>query len=157
MELFYETAAHVFYDEAGHIDGVLSGGIRRCVGQIQFFQIRRRHLSPDGRGEDVDALIYSVKAYDLSAEDSAGFRTEERLDGHIGGAGIIGGVGGGEGVDLIAADAGGFCRLFVEAGGSRRHAEQLDDGGTLGTCKCAFDAADVVGRDAALLIGGTGQ
>ena len=60
-------------------------------------------------------------------------------------------------MDLVAVDARLFCRLLIDAGGGDGHIEYLDDGAALGAGIPAVSAADVVRRDAPLLVGGARQ
>lgn len=63
----------------------------------------------------------------------------------------------GIGVDLVVVQAGSLGSTLVDTGGSHSHVEDLQDSGTQGILIGSGNAADVIGSNTALLVGGTSQ
>ena len=73
---------YVGSDKTGYIDRVFGGRVGRRIGQFQFFQVIDRHITFDGGGENIDSLIHSFFAHDLSPQDPSTGRCKDQLDGY---------------------------------------------------------------------------
>ena len=96
-------------------------------------------------------------ADDLRAEEAVRALREKHLHRHHFAAGIIARVAHGREIDLVIVDPGRLRGLLVQAGVGGGEIEELDDGGALRALVMAVETADVVRRDAALLVRGAGQ
>ncbi|CAN3969206.1 BmrU protein, partial [Dysosmobacter welbionis] len=156
-ELLHQPMGQVLDHKACHVHRILGGGVGRRVGQIQILQLEGGESRMDGRGQHVDPLVHTLVTHDLRTQQAVCALLEHHLQGHDFAAGIVSGVTHGGEVDLVAVDARLFCRLLIDAGGGDGHIEYLDDGAALGAGIPAVSAADVVRRDAPLLVGGARQ
>ena len=93
------AAQHVLGHVPEQVDRVLGRGERRSIGELQVSQVIGGHASCHRGGDHVDALVDTVAADDLSAEDRPVVGVENELCRHAGGAGVVGGVVEGVGVD----------------------------------------------------------
>ena len=86
------AAQHVLGHVAEHVHGVLGRRERRGVGELEIGQAIGREAARHRGRDHVDALVDTVAADDLSAEDRPVVRVEDQLRGHARGAGEVGGV-----------------------------------------------------------------
>ncbi|MPM36400.1 hypothetical protein SDC9_82996 [bioreactor metagenome] len=155
------AAQHVFSGKGRHIHRVLGGGIGRRIGQFQAFQLRNASAQADHRGEGVDALIDSVPAHNLRAENLLAVHGKQQLEGQGQGAGIVARVGvlhDGNGLVVLSPDQPPLLKgFFILSGGGRRQLEHLRHRRALRAAVNRRAPGDVVGGDAALPIGRTGK
>ena len=147
---------HIGGGITGHIHRILGGGEGRRIGQLQLLQVVDGKAVAHGGGNLVDALVHTLVAGDLAAEDNA-LRRIDQLDLHRVAAGVIAGMGGAEGVALLIGDTDGLERGLAGAGGGSRHIEDLGDGGALGAGVDPVLAGDDVRYQSGLPVGGRSQ
>ena len=153
VELAHGAGEHIFNHKARHVHRVFGRAVRRRVGKLQLGEVEPGHARANGGGQHVDALVHPVKPDDLCAQQAAGFGVKQHLDRHVGGTGVVACMVGREGDGAVVGKARRLCRFFVETGGGRRHVKQFKHGRALHAGKVAFAPADVIRRNAALLVG----
>ena len=157
MPLLQDAMGDVLDHETGHVDRVFGGGVGRRVGQIQVLQLRGLQPRPEGGGKHVDALVHPLVSHDLGAQQAVGPSLEDHLHGHDLAAGIVARVAHRGENDAVRVQPRLFGGGLADPGDGGGQAKHLEDGAPLGAGIPAVAAADVVRRDTALLVGGTGQ
>ena len=66
VPLLQDALCDVLDHEASHVDRVLGGGVRRCVGQIQILQLCGFHSCTNSGSQYINALIHTFVTYELS-------------------------------------------------------------------------------------------
>ena len=114
-------------------------------------------MEPDGRGDDVNALVHSGASRDLSSEDPAPVRGEEQLDEHVGGSRVIACVASSRddhGLIVPALQKALFHESLLGAScGGRGETEHLRGRGALRALVALMPAErDVIGGNPALFV-----
>ena len=157
MELLQQAVRYVFDHKSSHIDRVLGRRVGRGVGKIQLFQVRSLHAGVNRRGEYVDPFVDAVIADDLSTQQTEGLFLKHHLHRHKLSARIVAGMIHGREDHFVHIQPGFFCIGLVDAGDGGGHVKYFDDGASLRTGVTAVSAAQIVRRDPALAVGGTGE
>ena len=157
IPLLHSTICKVVDHESCHVHRILGGGVRRCIGQIQIFQLGSFHPCMDGSSQHIDPLVHTLVTHDLSAQQAVGLFLKDHLHGHQLPAGIVTRVAHGGEDHLVHIQTGLFRVGLVDAGGGRSHIKYLDDAASLRTQIAAVTTADIVSNDPPLLVGRTGQ
>ena len=157
MPLLQNAVCNVIDHKTCHINRVLGGGIGRRVGQIKFLQFGGFHSCVDSGGNHIDTLVHTFIAHDLCPQQAVSLLFKDHLYGHHLAAGIVACAAHGRQDDRIHIQSGFFRVGFVNAGRCRCHVENLDHRAALRTFESAVSAADVVCRNAPLLVCGACQ
>ena len=104
-----------------------------------------------------NALIHSIKTYNLSAQNTQRFLLIEKFDGHGTSARIVGGVVFRGKNNLFVREARFLSRVFIDSGCGGRHVKHLDDRGSISSVIRAIQSAEMVGGNTPLFVGRSGQ
>ena len=157
IPLLHGTVCNIVDHESRYVHRVLGGGVRRCIGQIQVFELSCSHACMDGGSQHIDPLVHTLVTYDLSAQQAAGPLLKDHLHGHQLSAGVITRVAHGGQDHFVHIQPRLFCIGLVDAGSGGSYIKYLDHAASLRPQIAAVAAADIVRNDAPLLVGGTGQ
>ena len=155
VPLLYHAVFDVLYNIACHVHGVLCRGIRRSVSKVEFRKFVSFHSGTDSGCNDIDPLVNTVKANDLSTEQTIGVFFKQYLHGHHLAAGIISGMAHGRKNDLVGRKSECLRCFVINAGRGGGHVENLDNRAALTSPVVTVNTADIVSGDSALLIGRT--
>ena len=166
----HEAFKRVLCREAGHVDGVFRGGVRRSVSELEVGEVIDRGPQSERNTEGVDPLVDAFVADNLRAEDVAvhGCRLlDDQFDDHRQGTGVVARmVVLGDIDDFVVGPFFESCGdelLLVPTGGRGSVVKDLDDGTALRSgiqdvwLFALRGGGDVVRHDAALLVGGPRQ
>ena len=147
----------VFNHKSRHIDPGPWRGVRRRIGQVQFLQLHPAQPRTDGGGQHVNAFIHPVIAYDLGTQQAAAPLLKDHLHGHQLSTGVISCVAHRRENDRIRLNSKSLGRGLIDSGNGGGEIKDLDHAAALGAGIPAIAPADVIGSNAPLLVGRTGQ
>ena len=157
MELPYLPVFQILDHKTGHIDRIFGRGIGWRIGKVKLRQLQSCHFCTNGRCQYINALVHAVAANDLRTEQPQAFFFIQDLHCHRLCAGIISSVGCREKYDSVVSNLCCLRRFFIDPRRGRGQAKQFQNRRTLRAVKVAVSAADVVGGNASLLVGGPRQ
>ena len=143
----------VFSNKSHHIHGIFGRAEGRRIAKLEFCKVGHFRAEPHGGGDHVHTLIHAVKSHDLRTENLVRCLIPQHFDRHHRRPRIIGCVGCGIGVGLIIIVACGSRALFVQTRGGDRHIKELQHRRALRSLVFRGNTADIVRRDAPLLVG----
>ena len=147
----------IFGNKSYHIHGIFSRAEGRRIAKLEFCKVGHLRTKSHGGGDHVHTLIHTVKAHDLRTENFIRSLIPQHLDRHHGRFRIVGRVGCGIGIGLIVIVACGSRTLFVQPRGGDGHIKELQHRRALRALIFRGDTADIIRRDASLLVGGACQ